>query len=175
MPIGFAPRIAKSRRRGRNSIDPFQIGKPIPYDKHIYQERNLVERFFNKIKHFSPYRHTLREDCDKSFAAMFIPRRRHHPGCGECQQEPNRYGRPTRYTSGTPVIKNLMKLVALFLPLTRGFRNGVDAVEKSQSLEPRTQQSNRRGPLFESTLRPTTGFFESKLRGDTPSKSFFQR
>jgi transposase len=21
----------------------------IPYDKHIYQERNLVERFFNKI------------------------------------------------------------------------------------------------------------------------------
>ena len=24
----------------------------IPYDKHIYQDRNLVERFFNKIKHF---------------------------------------------------------------------------------------------------------------------------
>ncbi len=25
---------------------------PIPYDKDIYKERNLVERFFNKIKHF---------------------------------------------------------------------------------------------------------------------------
>ena len=24
----------------------------IPYDKHIYQERNLVERFFNLLKHF---------------------------------------------------------------------------------------------------------------------------
>jgi putative transposase len=22
------------------------------YDKHIYEERNLVERFFNKINHF---------------------------------------------------------------------------------------------------------------------------
>ena len=24
----------------------------IPYDKDIYQERNLIERFFNKIKRF---------------------------------------------------------------------------------------------------------------------------
>jgi len=24
----------------------------IPYDKDVYKERNLVERFFNKIKHF---------------------------------------------------------------------------------------------------------------------------
>ena len=24
----------------------------IPYDKHLYQERNLVERFINKIKHY---------------------------------------------------------------------------------------------------------------------------
>ena len=24
----------------------------IPYDKHVYKERNLVERFFCKIKHF---------------------------------------------------------------------------------------------------------------------------
>jgi transposase len=24
----------------------------IPYDKYVYRERNLVERFFNKIKHF---------------------------------------------------------------------------------------------------------------------------
>ena len=26
--------------------------EPIPYDKDIYRERNRVERFFNKIKHF---------------------------------------------------------------------------------------------------------------------------
>ena len=39
----------------------FYSGKPmhfysgvdtIPYDKHLYKERNLVERFINKIKHF---------------------------------------------------------------------------------------------------------------------------
>lgn len=24
----------------------------IPYDKDVYKDRNLVERFFNKIKHF---------------------------------------------------------------------------------------------------------------------------
>jgi transposase len=24
----------------------------IPYDKHLYEERNLVERFINKIKHY---------------------------------------------------------------------------------------------------------------------------
>jgi transposase len=26
--------------------------KTIPYDKHLYEERNLVERFINKIKHY---------------------------------------------------------------------------------------------------------------------------
>ena len=26
--------------------------QPIPYDKHIYKERNLIERFINKIKHY---------------------------------------------------------------------------------------------------------------------------
>jgi len=26
--------------------------EPIPHDKDVYQERNLVERFFNKIKNF---------------------------------------------------------------------------------------------------------------------------
>jgi putative transposase len=23
-----------------------------PYDSHLYKERNLIERFFNKLKHF---------------------------------------------------------------------------------------------------------------------------
>ena len=40
-----------------HGIEPVIPGKknrttPIVYDKHIYKERNLVERFFNKIKHF---------------------------------------------------------------------------------------------------------------------------
>jgi transposase len=26
--------------------------EPIPYDKHLYKERHLVECFINKIKHF---------------------------------------------------------------------------------------------------------------------------
>lgn len=26
--------------------------KPRPYDADLYQERNLIERFFNKLKHF---------------------------------------------------------------------------------------------------------------------------
>lgn len=26
--------------------------KPLPYDEHLYKERNVVERFFNKLKHF---------------------------------------------------------------------------------------------------------------------------
>ena len=26
--------------------------EPIPYDKHLYKERNLVERYFNKLKQF---------------------------------------------------------------------------------------------------------------------------
>ena len=45
--------------------------KPIPYDKHIYEERNLVERFFNKIKHYR--RITTRyEKTVVSFAAMLF-------------------------------------------------------------------------------------------------------
>ena len=43
----------------------------IPYDKHIYQERNLVERFFNKIKHFRRIA-TRYEKTAKSFAAMLF-------------------------------------------------------------------------------------------------------
>jgi transposase len=43
----------------------------IPYDKHIYQERNLVERFFNKIKHFRRIA-TRYEKTAISFAAMLF-------------------------------------------------------------------------------------------------------
>ena len=41
----------------------------IPYDKHIYKDRNLVERFFNKIKHYRRIA-TRYEKTVVSFAAM---------------------------------------------------------------------------------------------------------
>ena len=43
----------------------------IPYDKHIYRERNLVERFFNKIKHYCRIA-TRYEKTAVSFAAMLF-------------------------------------------------------------------------------------------------------
>ena len=43
----------------------------IPYDRHIYQERNLVERFFNKIKHYRRIA-TRYEKTAVSFAAMLF-------------------------------------------------------------------------------------------------------
>ena len=43
----------------------------IPYDKHIYRERNLVERFFNKIKHFRRIA-TRYEKTALSFASMIF-------------------------------------------------------------------------------------------------------
>jgi transposase len=42
---------------------------PIPYDKDIYKERNLAERFFNNVKHFR----RIVPRCDKtvlSFASF---------------------------------------------------------------------------------------------------------
>jgi transposase len=40
--------------RGTESIIPSKINRliPIPHDKHIYKERNFVERFFSRIKQF---------------------------------------------------------------------------------------------------------------------------
>jgi transposase len=43
----------------------------IPYDKHIYGDRNLVERFFNKIKHFRRIS-TRYEKTALSFASMLF-------------------------------------------------------------------------------------------------------
>ena len=43
----------------------------IPYDKHIYRDRNLVERFFNKIKHFRRIA-TRYEKTVLSFASMLF-------------------------------------------------------------------------------------------------------
>ena len=43
--------------------------EPIPYDKDAYKERNLVERFFNRIKHFRRIA-TRYDKTALSFAAM---------------------------------------------------------------------------------------------------------
>jgi len=42
------------RLRGITPVIPGKKNRiiPVEYDKHIYKERNLVERFFNRIKHF---------------------------------------------------------------------------------------------------------------------------
>ena len=40
--------------RGAEAVIPPRSNRKQPrtYDKHLYKERNLVERFFNKLKHF---------------------------------------------------------------------------------------------------------------------------
>jgi transposase len=43
----------------------------IPYDKHVYGDRNVVERFFNKIKHFRRIA-TRYEKTALSFASMLF-------------------------------------------------------------------------------------------------------
>jgi transposase len=42
------------RQRGTIPVIPSKKNRiqPIAHDKHIYKERNFVERFFNRIKHF---------------------------------------------------------------------------------------------------------------------------
>ena len=45
--------------------------RAIPYDKHVYKERNLVERCFNKIKHFRRIA-TRYEKTALSFASMLF-------------------------------------------------------------------------------------------------------
>ena len=55
----------------RGAICRRSLSQAIPYDKHIYQDRNLVERFFNKIKHFRRIA-TRYEKTAVSFAAMLF-------------------------------------------------------------------------------------------------------
>jgi putative transposase len=40
--------------RGAEPVIPSKANRraPLPYDKALYKERNLVERFFNKLKQF---------------------------------------------------------------------------------------------------------------------------
>jgi transposase len=53
----------------------------IPYDKHLYQERNLVERFFKALlqqdQTLSSHRYALREDRGILRSHAILGRRRH--------------------------------------------------------------------------------------------------
>lgn len=66
----FRARIAEA---GGEAVIPStrSRSRAIPYDKHIYRERNLVERFFNKIKHFRRIA-TRYEKTALSFASMLF-------------------------------------------------------------------------------------------------------
>ena len=66
----FRTRIAEG---GAEAVIPSSRSRSqaIPYDKHIYQERNLVERFINKIKHFRRIA-TRYEKTALSFASMLF-------------------------------------------------------------------------------------------------------
>jgi transposase len=66
----FRARIAET---GATAVIPSisARSRAIPYDKHIYRERNLVERFINKIKHFRRIA-TRYEKTALSFAAMLF-------------------------------------------------------------------------------------------------------
>jgi len=59
--------------RGAEAVIPSSRSRSqaIPYDKHTYRERNLVERFINKIKHFRRIA-TRYEKTALSFASMLF-------------------------------------------------------------------------------------------------------
>ncbi len=64
---------ARIAERGAEAVIPSRRcrSQAIPYDKHLYQERNLVERFINKIKHFRRIA-TRYEKTALSFASMLF-------------------------------------------------------------------------------------------------------
>jgi putative transposase len=66
----FRCRIAEA---GAQAVIPSSRvrSQAIPYDKHIYRDRNLVERFINKIKHFRRIA-TRYEKTAVSFASMLF-------------------------------------------------------------------------------------------------------
>jgi len=46
--------IQHARERGMAAVIPPRSNRKTlrEYDKHLYKDRNLIERFFNKVKHF---------------------------------------------------------------------------------------------------------------------------
>ena len=46
--------IEKLKERGIEAVIPARSNRLVQreYDKHLYKDRNLIERFFNKIKHY---------------------------------------------------------------------------------------------------------------------------
>jgi transposase len=72
---GFRAQIADA---GAQAVIPSSRARSqsIPYDKHLYEERNLVERLINTDQAFSPHRDALRENC-ALVCIRAIPGRRH--------------------------------------------------------------------------------------------------
>ncbi|CDK97838.1 conserved protein of unknown function, containing transposase, IS4-like [Magnetospirillum gryphiswaldense MSR-1 v2] len=58
-------------------IPPRRTSPQVPCDFALYCERNLVERFFLKIKHFRRIRHSLRPDTE-GLLVHSLPRQRIH-------------------------------------------------------------------------------------------------
>ena len=54
--------------RANVKLVPNRVNLP-PFNRRLYRKRNLVERFFNRLKHFSRHRHPLRQ------ARRQLPRR----------------------------------------------------------------------------------------------------
>ncbi len=69
-PIAFVPALPNA---GAEAVIPPSRSRSqaIPYDTHIYGDRNLVERFINKIKHFRRIA-TRYEKTALSFASMLF-------------------------------------------------------------------------------------------------------
>jgi len=69
--IGRAPAMPVKVATGKCRPWLRRAANRLPYDKHIYKERNLIERFFSKIKHFRRIA-TRYEKTALSFASMLF-------------------------------------------------------------------------------------------------------
>ena len=67
---GFRAAVAE---RGAEAVIPSSRSRSqaIPYDKHLYKERNLVERFINKIKQYRRIA-TRYEKTDLSYLSILL-------------------------------------------------------------------------------------------------------
>lgn len=59
--------------QGAQSVIPPRSNRliPRPYDRHLYKDRNLVERFFNRLKQFRRIA-TRYDKLDRSFLAFIF-------------------------------------------------------------------------------------------------------
>src|ERR1700737_3372938 len=108
------PFVETLTQRGITPVIPPKANRNIKRecDFALYCERNLVERFFNLLKHFRAIRHTLRQACEK------FPRR----GAVGCRYNPPQLNTgpsfETKFQRPDPVVKVISKhyYIALYLP-----------------------------------------------------------